>query len=156
NPGGATATGWFRYATASPGSCNDTFGTRAPASGGSGLGAGNTGVAYSQAISGLTPGTTYYFCAIASNSVSTSFGAPVAFTTPTPPTVTSNAATSISSTAATLNGSANPNRAATTGYFRYSTTSPGTCNDTFGTRAPASGGSSLGAGSSTVAYPQGI
>ena len=35
-----------------------------------------------------------------------------------------------------------------TGWFRYATTNPGTCNDTFGTRAPATGGTSLGAGTS--------
>ena len=45
---------------------------------------------------------------------------------------------------ATLNGTANPNGAATTGWFRYATTNPGTCNDSFGTRAPASGGTRAG------------
>ena len=32
------------------------------------------------------------------------------------------------------------------GWFRYSTTNPGTCDDTFGTRAPTSGGPYLGTG----------
>ena len=35
-----------------------------------------------------------------------------------------------------LIGTANPNGAATLAWFRYSTVSPGTCNDSFGTRAP--------------------
>jgi hypothetical protein len=48
--------------------------------------------------------------------------------TPDAPTAVTTAATSIASTSATLNGSGNPNRATTTGYFRYATTSPGTCN----------------------------
>lgn len=68
NPNGAATTGWFRYATTNPPSCNDTFGTRAPAAGGTALGSGDAAVAYSRAITGLTNNTTYYFCAIASNS----------------------------------------------------------------------------------------
>ena len=51
-------------------------------------------------------------------------------------TVTSLAATAVSPGTATLNRSANPNSAATTVWFRYSATDPGTCNDSFGTRAP--------------------
>jgi hypothetical protein len=64
DPNGNTATGWFRYSTTSPGTCNDTFGTRAPASGGTRLGAGTARRShYGQAIAGLAPATTYYFCA---------------------------------------------------------------------------------------------
>src|SRR5262249_10253479 len=59
---------------------------------------------------------------------------------PSAPSVTTAAATGVTSLAATLNGTVNPNGAATTGWFRYSTVNPGTCNDTFGTRAPATGG----------------
>ncbi|MBE7451667.1 MAG: hypothetical protein HS111_23080 [Kofleriaceae bacterium] len=156
NPNGDAATGWFRYATASPGTCNDSFGTRAPAAGGAALGAGITGVPFSQAVSGLSPGTTYYVCAIASNTLGTSFGAVATFTTAAPPTMTTTAATSVASTTATLAGTGNPNRAATTGWFRYATTNPGTCDDSFGTRAPAAGGTSLGAGSAAQAYSLGI
>ncbi len=157
NPGGAATTGWFRYATTSPGTCNDSFGTRAPAvSGGSAIPSGNSTVSYSQNISGLTAGTTYFFCAIAQNSVGTGFGSVSQFTTPLPPTATTNVATSVFDTLATLNGTGNPNGATTTGWFRYAATSPGTCNDTFGTRAPVTGGNSLGAGTSGVTYSQNI
>ena len=93
NPNGATTTGRFRYSTINPATCNDTFGTRAPASAASDsvLGAGASGVAYSQAITGLLPATTYYFCAIANNNVGTSFGSVSNFTTPgIAPTVTTN------------------------------------------------------------------
>ena len=72
------------------------------------------------------------------------------------PIVTTTPATSITQTSATLNGTVNPNGYATTAWFRYSTTSPGGCNDIFGTRAPASGGFSAGSGTSALAYPQGI
>jgi len=159
NPNGAAATGWFRYASTNPGTCDDTFGTRAPISSVSDslLGSGTSPVAYSRAITGLVPNTTYYFCAIAANVEGTSFGAVLSFTTPaSPPTVTTMAATLVTSGGATLNGSGNPGGAATTGWFRYSTASPGTCNDTFGTRAPSSGGSSLGSGTSAVAYAQAV
>jgi beta-glucanase (GH16 family) len=81
DPNGAATTGHFRYATTNPGSCNETFGTRAPSSGGSSLGSGSSAVAYSQVLSGLTASTTYYYCAIANNSAGTGFGSPHSFTT---------------------------------------------------------------------------
>ena len=61
NPNLDAAVGWFRYDTVDPGTCDDTFGTRAPASGGSSLGSGSSAVAFSEAITGLAAGTTYYF-----------------------------------------------------------------------------------------------
>src|SRR5262249_43551739 len=73
-----------------------------------------------------------------------------------PPTVTTLAATNVMSTSARLGGSSNPNGNATTGWFRYSTTNPGTCNDTFGTRAAATSGIALGSGISEVDYYQDI
>src|SRR5262249_33978725 len=148
NPNGASATGWFRFNTTDPGSCNDSFGTRLPSSGGTSLGLGTAGAQYSLNTGSyltLTRGTTYYHCAIASHTYGTSFGAVVWFTTPPAiPSVSTGSVTSISAGGATLNGSAYPQGGATTGWFRYATTTPGSCNDTFGTRAPASGGSSLG------------
>ena len=152
NPNGGAANGWLRYATTNPVTCNDSFGVRAPFSGGIGLGGGTSAVSYSQNVSGLTPGTTYYFCAVASNLVGTGFGAVLSFTTPAAPTVVTLAATGISATAATLNATANPNGGAATGWLRYATVDPVTCNDTFGTRAPASGGTALGAGNTAAPY----
>jgi hypothetical protein len=157
NPNGISATGWFRYAPSSPGTCNDVFGTRVPFIGGTSLGSGNAPVPFSEALLGLNPGTTYYVCAIAQNSSGMSFGSVVSFVTAGgAPSVTTGPASGISSTAATLNGTANPNSFSTSGWFRYSTADPGTCNDTFGTRAPAAGGSALGGGSSPVAYAHSI
>jgi len=156
SPGGIATTGWFRYSTTSPGICNDTFGTRAPSTGGSSLGSGSSAVAFSQAISGLTAGSTYYFCAIANNAQGTGVGSVLSFITPAVPGMITSAASGITSSGATLNGSGDPNGLATTAWFRYSTTSPGTCNDTFGTRIPASGGSSLGSGNGAVSYNQAV
>ncbi len=156
NPNGATATGWFRIATSSPGTCNDTFGTRVPNMGGSALGSGSAVVGYSQPAPTLVPGTTYYYCAIASNSVGTTFGSIRSFTAPMAPTVATMAATPVTATTATLNGSSNPNGNSTIGWFRYSTSSPGTCNDVFGTRAPSASGTSLGSGSSSTPFAESI
>ncbi|HMY19478.1 MAG TPA: hypothetical protein PKA58_24305, partial [Polyangium sp.] len=156
NPGGDATTGWFRYSTTNPGTCNDAFGTRAPTMGGQLLGSGNTAIAYGVGITGLTSSTTYYFCAIAQNSIGTSFGSVLSFTTPSIPTVTTTAATTITNTSAMLNGTGVPNGAAATGYFRYSLTNPGTCNDVFGSRAPTSGGTALGSGTSAVAFSQSV
>ncbi len=156
NPGGAATTGWFRYDTVSPGTCNDSFGTRAPSSLGADLGSGNSSAAFAQAITGLTPGLTYYYCAVAENRVGKSFGALNTFITPSPPTVTTTAAASVTDSSATLTGRGAGNRAATTGWFRYSATEPQACNDTFGSRAPVSGGSSLGSSTSEVTFSQSI
>ena len=232
-------------ARTNPGTCNDTFGTRVPATGGADLGAGNTDRRRSRRPHRPVADATYYFCAIGSNSVGTRFGSVLSFVAPadadrhhagrdarhlddrdaerlgeperhrdhrlvplrappSPAPATTRSArarrrpaaprsaparrrsrtrrrspacrrgrptTSARSRrtggrrsarccrsrrrsrpgarchhdrrdrdhghAATLNGTANPNGAPTTGWFRYATTNPGTCNDTFGTRAPA-------------------
>src|SRR5439155_2090563 len=126
------ATGWLPYATTNPGSCSDAFGMRAPSSGGTSLGSGTSAVPYSQPLTGLTAGTTYYYCALASNSVGPSLGSVLTFTTLAAPIVTTTAATGLSGTSATLNGTANPGFNATNGWFRYSTSNPGTCDDVFG------------------------
>src|SRR3989344_6127875 len=109
NPGGLSATGWFRYDTVSPGSCNDTFGTRAPTTGGSALGSGMIPVNYFEDLSGLTSGITYYFCAIAENSLGKSYGSTLQFTTtssaPTVDSITGeNPQTTAGGKSITING----------------------------------------------------
>ena len=84
NPNGASTSGYFRFSTTNPGTCNDSFGTRMPASGGTALGSGTSSAAFSESISGLSAGTTYYYCAIAQNSIGTSFGSVASFTTSLP------------------------------------------------------------------------
>ncbi|MBK8854855.1 MAG: hypothetical protein IPN10_12300 [Saprospiraceae bacterium] len=61
------------------------------------------------------------------------------------PTVTTNAATSITAFAATLNGTGKSQWYSNNRLVRYATVSPGTGN-TFGTRVPVNGGIALGSG----------
>jgi uncharacterized protein (TIGR02145 family) len=74
-------------------------------------------------ITGLTAGATYHVRAYATNSVGTAYGADVQFSTlgQVPASVTL-AATNISTTGATLNGTVNPNYLSTTVTFEYGTT----------------------------------
>lgn len=68
----------FHYGTTDPGICSDLFGTRAPTSGGSTIGGGG---AFSENITGLLPGTTYYVCTLATNTGGTRVGNVQSFTT---------------------------------------------------------------------------
>lgn len=86
------------------------------------LGAGTTSEAILASLSSLMPGTTYYFRVVASNSAGESAGTILSFKTVLlPPTVTTAAATSITTDSAILNGSVNPNALATTAHFEYGT-----------------------------------
>ena len=64
---------------------------------------GTTGV-FTENITGLTAGTTYFYAAYAINSVGTTYGNEQNFTTLAKPTVSTAAASAITSTTATLNG----------------------------------------------------
>jgi hypothetical protein len=151
NPNGLSTNAWFRYFTSNPGTCVDSGGTQTTVTG---IGAGTSAQPLTFDASGLSPSTQYWYCAIATNSGGTSLGNVVTFTTTAaggaPTSVTTNAATAIGTTGATLNGSANPNGLSTTGWFRYSSSNPGTCTNSFGTAtAPTS---SLGSGTGSQAY----
>ena len=126
NPNGATTTGWFRYSTTNPGTCNDTFGTRAPASGGTALGRQRAAVPFSQPLTGLSPGTTYYFCAIASELGGHGVRRGALVHHAAPPTVTTHRATLLDAAPPRRStATANPNGATATGWFRYGTDQPG-------------------------------
>ena len=117
NPTGVRTTGWFRYDTIEPEACSDTFGTRAPDKDGAELGAGISPVPYAQTLSGLSPGTTYYYCAIASGPLGPRFGAVLSLTTKAAaPQVTTTPPTDVVSDAAVLSGAVVPAGAATTGW----------------------------------------
>ncbi len=76
-------------------------------------------------VSNLTANTTYHFRIVASNSAGTSMGGDKTFTTLTAtgaPVVTTNAATNVTASSATLNGSLDPHGLTTNVSFQYGTT----------------------------------
>jgi hypothetical protein len=76
-------------------------------------------------ISSLSASSTYHFRMVATNSAGTRFGSDRTFTTLSatgPPVVTTNAATNVTSSSATLNGSLDPHGLTTTVSFRWGTT----------------------------------
>src|ERR1019366_2610780 len=77
-------------------------------------------------LTGLSPKTVYHFQVVASTSGGTSYGGDLTFKTttaaPSLPSVQTLTATGITTTAATANGSVNPNGASSTFYFEYGTT----------------------------------
>jgi hypothetical protein len=77
----------------------------------------------SKAITGLGPGKTYHYRVVGQNTNGTANGGDLTFTTDSAaPTVTTNAASSVASTSATLNGTVNANGASATVTFEYGTT----------------------------------
>jgi hypothetical protein len=73
-------------------------------------------------LSGLTPGTKYYYRVIASNSAGATTGLTASFTTNTlAPAVNTVAADNVTATGARLNGNVNPNGVATTAHFEWGT-----------------------------------
>ena len=113
NPNGGATTAYFRYGlTTSYGSFTASNSLPAP----------NAMFALSNLVGNLAPATTYHYQMVGSNSLGRILGADLTFTTsPDAPSPTTLAASS-SSTSATLNGTVNPNDAATKAYFRYGLT----------------------------------
>ena len=82
---------------------------------------GTTAQAASANLTGLTANTLYYYRAIATGVGGAVAGPASSFVTTVPPTVVTGAATSITTSGATLNGTVNPNGTATAPAFQYST-----------------------------------
>jgi PKD domain len=120
-----------------------TYGSSAPCA--PPPGSGNSPVAVSAAVTGLTANTTYHFRVSATNTVGTSKGSDEMLkTAPNPPTVETNAASAITQTSATLNASVNPNGGEVSECkLEYGTTTA------YGSSAPCT--PSSGSGSSPVA-----
>jgi uncharacterized protein (TIGR02145 family) len=88
---------------------------------------GSTETSVSKSISGLSASTTYHYRVKAVSAGGTAYGDDMTFTTLTPPTATTESATEVKSTSATLNGTVNANNSSTTVTFEYGeTTSYGT------------------------------
>ena len=127
----ATLAGTVNPDGASVGECHFEYGTsiayKASVPCASSPGSGSTPVAVSAAIGGLTAGTTYHFRIVAANSVGTSDGPDLTFTTAqTTPTVETGAASSVSQTSATLAASVDPNGAQVSNcHFEYGAASIG-------------------------------
>lgn len=84
---------------------------------------GTADIPVSSTISGLTPGTTYYYRLYASNSqLLYGYGEPMSFTTlaaDTPPTAVTNAATGVGTGSAIVNGTVNAGNSSATVTFEY-------------------------------------
>jgi hypothetical protein len=139
NPNGSDATDChFDYGTTT------SYGSQAPCSPAAPI-RGTDDVVVRAAVTGLTPGTTYHYRLVATNAGGTSRTGDVTFrTTPVrpPSPVTTDPASGITETGATLNGRVNPNGDATTCRFQYGTTTA------YGTELATA---SPGGGSSAVA-----
>jgi hypothetical protein len=116
NPEGLPTVAWFEWGTTVLG-MNVLTNITASQDLGS-----NTGtVGYSQPLTGLTPGVTYYYHGVVSNAAGTVVGTTQNFTMPLPPTVTTGPA-NFSGGTVPLNGTANPNGTNTTAWFEWGTT----------------------------------
>lgn len=116
-PNKAATQYWFEYGT------NGNLGnTTALIS----VGSGSSNVPVSSAISSLEPATTYYYRVNAQNQFGTMNGAILTFRTSGPaasvaPIVTTQVASPVARTTATVRGTVNPSNAQTTYWFEYST-----------------------------------
>jgi hypothetical protein len=101
-------------------------------------------VPVSFSVTGLTPSTTYHYRVMAQSGGGESHGEDKTFTTPSLPVATTNAASEIHETTATLNGAVNPVGLDTHYYFQYGT------SPSYGKTAPAEPGNDAGSGSTGV------
>jgi hypothetical protein len=113
NPEGIATTYYFQYGTTT--NWNEAS-TKAVE-----VGSGTSTLKESTSETGLAAGTTYYYRIIATSAIGTSEGSAQSFTMQPPPSVTTEAATGISQTGATLNASVNPNGLDTHYHFEYGT-----------------------------------
>ncbi len=123
NPNGADTTYYFEYGT-SPNYGESTSSTD--------VGSGTDPVNVTYVLAGLSPGQTYHYRLVATNSQGISYGQDGTFETSAAPSVTTGPATSVSSTSESLSGSVNPNGVETTYYFEYGTSA------SFGSTSPVS------------------
>jgi hypothetical protein len=107
-----------------------SFGSITPATS---AGSGESPVGLTGSLGGLQPGTTYFYRVVATNSLGTTFGPVLSFTTGGPaaaPDAVTQPASGVGNTTATLAGQVNPRGQATGFAFEYGTST------SFGTLTP--------------------
>lgn len=115
---GSSTTVTFEWGTMTGPPFNNTFTLPTPVTG--------QNIVINTPISPLQPNTTYYFRVIGTNSTGTVNGTVLSFTTPmVAPGITTNNATTVGSSFATLNGAAVAYNSTTTVSFEYGTTAGG-------------------------------
>ncbi|THD79796.1 MAG: hypothetical protein E7812_08715 [Phenylobacterium sp.] len=107
------------------------------------VGSGSDPVAVSSNLEALVSGTQYHYELTAGNANGSNSGSVQAFTTVTPPTISSAVVTHVTSSTADLTAAINPDNGGTTYRFEYGTTT------SYGTSVPTPEGN-IGAGSSSV------
>ena len=114
NPNGLATEYFFKYGTTpGPPYASETGKTSVPA---------GSPVTASTGMTGLTAATTYHFRLFAENTSGTSEGSDLTFTTAGPPTATTEPATGVGGTLATLAGVVNPKGLETKYFFNYGET----------------------------------
>ncbi|MBE7497840.1 MAG: hypothetical protein HS117_23085 [Verrucomicrobiaceae bacterium] len=131
NPRYGTTFAWFEYGTTTAYGNNTLQ---------SSIGNGGEPVLSQQTLTGLLPGTLYYYRAVASNGLGTTYGTDMTFTTQfLPPVAVTGGAVAVGTTGATLHGTVNANNAATTVSFDYSTDGGSTWSSVPATPSPVTG-----------------
>jgi len=113
NANGQSTTAWFEYGTV-----QGTYGSKSSTQ----TVTGSNDTTVTSTITGLTSETTYYYRIAAQNNSGTSYGSEMTFIYSAQcsmPTVTTESATNVTSTTATLNGTINANSFSTTAWFEY-------------------------------------
>ena len=114
NPRGTTTTYVFRYGTTSPPSTDSDV---------AGAGSVTTDVAAEADLTGLTPGTRYYYRVVATSAWGTTPGSIAFFDTPSiAPTAVTDAPSQVAATSARLTGTVNPGGASTSAKFQWGET----------------------------------
>jgi len=112
NPNGRSTSWHFEYGTST------SYGSATAAQN---AGSGASPVNVAAAVSGLTTGRTYHFRLVATSDGGTSHGSDQTFIPASSPSVTTNAASSVTPTSARLNGRVGPNGQSTSWRFEYGT-----------------------------------
>ncbi len=113
NPNGVDTTIYYQYGTTT------SYGSQTPLQD---IGSGTSAALASGTLSGLQPGTTYYYQLVTTSAAGTFYGADQSLTTLAAPAITGTAASEITMSGGTLDDLVNPNGVDTIIYYQYGTT----------------------------------